>query len=162
MKKVVACIIVCCILLCLFSFFGKKETYMELYVSKELPKNTIILNDTERIITNIEDGGDKWVLTVTSENWYAYRDKAINFLKQNIVNKFMGFGIDASINKLEINNDFTYMSVSISIDGSYSYYMGQYIISEIGTLIRKLKFSLYGNYEIKYDIYDAQTHSIIK
>ena len=36
MKKVIACIIVCCILLCLFAACGKKETYKNIYISKDI------------------------------------------------------------------------------------------------------------------------------
>ena len=49
MKKVVACVIVCCILLCLFAACGKKETYKNIYISKDIcpTKDEVIKNDEE-------------------------------------------------------------------------------------------------------------------
>lgn len=59
MKKVIACIIVCCTLLCLVVACGKVETYKNIYFSKEaLPtKDAVINSDEENEFISIEDGG---------------------------------------------------------------------------------------------------------
>ena len=58
MKKVIACVIVCCILLCLFAACGKKETYKNIYISKDIcpTKDEVIKNDEEHEIISVEDG----------------------------------------------------------------------------------------------------------
>lgn len=156
MKKVVACVTALyMIMLFLVSCdkivpseiqTTKTETYMELYVSKEIPKNTIILNDAERIITDIEDGGDRWILTITAEDWQNCRDKAFNWLKQKITERFIAFGINASIDKLDTNYNFTYINIWITTNVLFD---KQYFNSEIRELIINLKFFLYGNYQIE-------------
>ena len=58
MKKVVACVIVCCILLCLFAACGKKETYKNIYISKDIcpTKVDVTANDDEHEIICVADG----------------------------------------------------------------------------------------------------------
>lgn len=53
---------------------GEKEPPKNIYISKDIcpTKDEVIKNDEEHEIISVEDGGDKWICSVTPETWNKY------------------------------------------------------------------------------------------
>ena len=73
-------------MVCLFAACGKKETYKNIYISKDIcpTKDEVIKNDEEHEIISVEDGGDKWICSVTPETWDKYYNETMIAIKESL------------------------------------------------------------------------------
>lgn len=158
MKKVVACIIVCCILLCLFAACGKKEVYKNIYISKDVcpTKDEVIKDDEEHEIISVEDGGDKWICSVTPETWNKYYDEVINVLKESLED--MRKDEYAVIIKYEIAKDISSVKLFINEDDELIASFTVFAVKLVGSMLR---FTLYGDTNFTCQLYNAETGKLI-
>ena len=160
MKKVVACVIVCCILLCLFAACGKAETYMELYVAGEIPKNTIIKQDTNNKILKIEEGENfSWICTVSKKTWNAYFNMATEQFSKDII-KYFNQEIQPdfiSIVNYKINEDFSEAEIYVDMIITPEYWrsMNDFYVAtiEIKSAGKQFRYTLFGDYNFNCKIY---------
>lgn len=160
MKKVVACVIVCCILLCLFAACGKAETYMELYVSGEIPKNTIIKQDTNNKILKIEEGENfSWICTVSKKTWDTYFNMATEQFRKDII-KYLNQEIHPSfinIVNYKINEDFSEAEIYVDLMITHGYWISMNDFSaatiEIKSAGKQFRYTLFGDYNFDCKIY---------
>lgn len=123
MRKIIVCIVACCILvLCvgcgditsseIQTTNVIPEAYMELYVSKNFLKNVIIKNDTNHKVLKIEEDNFRWmwICSVAEDTWNSYYEAALKEFKQKII----------SIIKKECNEDINISIVSCDIDKTFS------------------------------------------
>ena len=160
MKKVVACVIVCCILLCLFAACGKKETYMELYVAGEIPKNTIIKQDTNNKILKIEEGENfSWICTVSKKTWNTYFNMATEQFSKDII-KYFNQEIQPdfiNIVNYKINEDFSEAEIYVDMIITPEYWrsMNDFYAAtiEIKSAGKQFRYTLFGDYNFNCKIY---------
>lgn len=158
MKKVIACIIVCCTLLCLFAACGKVETYKNIYVSKDIcpTKEEIINNDEENEFISVEDGGDKWVCSVTSDTWDKYYNETIIALKESL--EELRNDEYAVIVKYEIAKDISSVKLFIEEDDELFASFASLAVKLVGSMFR---FTLYGDTNFECKLYDIKTGKLI-
>lgn len=158
MKKVVACIIVCCTLLCLFAACGKVETYKNIYLSKELflTKDAVINSDEENEFISVEDGGDKWACSVTSDTWDKYYNETIKTLNESL--KESCDDKDSYIIKYEIAKDISSIKLFIDENDGVFASFEALAFQLVGSMFR---FTLYGDTNFECELYDIKTGKLI-
>ena len=159
MKKVIACIIVCCILLCLFAACGRKETHKNIYISKDIcpTKDEVIKNDEEHEIISVEDGGDKWICSVTPETWDKYYNETMIAIKESL-EELCKDDEYAIIIKYEIAKDISSIKLFINEDDELAASFTSLAVKLVGSMFR---FTLYGDTNFTCQLYNAETGKLI-
>lgn len=200
MRKIIACIIVCCILaLCagcmvipsemhttkevsitekIQTTSAIPETYMELYVSKSIPKNTIIKNDTEHKILKIEETELNWVCTVSESTWDAYCNNMRQEFRQKInsiiLERCSGINvaltscnIDQTFSSVQLRLNFISMTDAVAKKETWnsSYYDIDSIINSIRDKIKELgrqcRYTLFGDNRFNVGVSHTKSNTYI-
>lgn len=179
MKKIIACIIVCCILtLCvgcgnitpseIQTTNVTSETYMELYVSKNLPKNVITKRDVNHKVLKIEEDNFRgmWVCTVTEDTWNSYYETATKEFKNKIISiikKQCNEDINISIVSCDIDKTFSSAQILINFTSLFDTQIWnsncfeiniiRHINDEIEEIGKQYKYTLFGNNQFNAEIF---------